>query len=73
MKNLTWNEKAAIFEEVKHAYDVQDAKTWAENLGLALTDEQAEEAARRFDREYSSEFAAYDQMLDAVRAVTGIA
>ena len=27
MKNLTWKEKAAIFEEVKHAYDVQDAKT----------------------------------------------
>ena len=37
---------------------------------LTLTDEQAEEAANRFDKEYSSEFAAYDQMIDAVRAIT---
>ena len=73
MKSLTWEEKAAIFEEVKHAYDVQDAKNWAENLGLALTDEQAEAAASRFDKEYSSEFGAYDQMMDAIRAVTGVA
>ena len=72
MKELAWEEKAAIFEEVKRAYDVQDAKNWAENIGIALTDEQAEEAANRFDKEYSSEFAAYEQMIDAVRVVTGI-
>ena len=71
MSEMTWEEKKAIFEEVKHAYDVQDAKLWAENIGLALTDGEAEAAARRFDRDYSSGFAAYDQMIDAVRAVVG--
>ena len=73
MKTLTWKEKEAIFEEVKHAYDVQDAKNWAENVGIALTDEQAEAAANQFDKEYSSEFAEYDQMIGAIRAVTGTA
>lgn len=73
MENLSWEEKAVIFEEVKHAYDVLDAKMWAENIGIGLTDEQAEEAANRFDADYSSEFAAYDQMIDAIRAVTGTA
>ncbi len=71
MKHLTWEEKSAIFEEVKHVYDVQDAKMWAENLGLSLTDEQAEAAANRYDKEYSSEFSAYGQMIDAVRGVMG--
>ena len=71
MKNLTWQEKSAIFEEVKHIYDVQDAKIWATNIGLSLTDEEAEAAASLYDKEYSSGFAAYDQMMDAVRAVTG--
>ena len=69
MKNLSWEEKTVIFEEVKHAYDVLDAKTWAENIGIDLTDKQAEEAANRFNKDYSSEFAAYDQMIDAIRAV----
>ena len=69
MSEMTWEEKKAIFEEVKHAYDVQDAKLWAENIGLALTDEEAEAAARRFDRDYSSEFSEYDQMIDAIQAV----
>lgn len=73
MQNLTWEEKAAIFEEVKHAYDVQDAKLWAKNIGLALTDDEAEAAARRFDEEYSSEFGAYGQMIDAICAVAGLA
>lgn len=71
MNEMTWEEKTAIFEEVKHAYDVQDAKLWAENIGLSLTDEEAEAAARKFDKEYSSEFSEYDQMIDAVRAVAG--
>ena len=64
MENLSWEEKAVIF-------DVLDAKMWAENIGIGLTDEQAEEAANRFDADYSSKFAAYDQMIDAVRTVIG--
>ena len=71
MNEMTWEEKTAIFEEVKHAYDVQDAKLWAENIGLSLTDEEAEAAARQYDRGCSSEIAEYDQMIDAVRAVAG--
>ncbi len=67
--NLTWEEKEKIFEEVKHVHDVQNAKAWAETNDIPLSDAQADECAKRFDKSYSSDTGEYYQMLSIIEDV----
>lgn len=66
MKELTWAEKEAIYREVQAVYDKDYAKSVATNIGVELTDVQAEQAAEIYSKHFSADIAEYDQMVSAI-------
>lgn len=58
-----------IYERVQREYDIEDAKTIAEDNGITLTDEEVEEVIDRFRHYHDWTLSDYDQLMATIELV----